>query len=477
MPRRRAARSSPRRRRPRRARCAPGCCASTTRPAGTTSRARSSSAAAATSRARASPTSATGRTSTSGSSRSTAGSAASTGTTTSSTRVWPASHVAMIEQRGMLSSFPALLQAGDDGIADWYEVRAEGSERVAGHEANVLAIRARDGLRYGYRLWADRASGLLLRAEVVGERGDVLETSAFSDVVIGIRPQPESVLNDDAQARGISRRSAGAHADPPRGRRLDDAPARARLSPGELRQPADRGAGRRRRRARRRRAVIQSIYSDGLTYVSVFIEPYRAERHAKPMFASIGRDVDPVAAPRRLVGDDHRRHAAGDAQNIRRSARAKKALGFRSCARPLSPLRQTRHLVVLTELTPCRSSCFRPARPRVASRTPRSRCRSACSPPSRRRRSPPRASPTSPSWSRRSGPAVVNIRTTERGRTARGGSGNEQDDEMAELFRRFFGVSRPAEPAQPAHAAAARRRAAAARRRLRASSSTPTATS
>ena len=34
--------------------------------------------------------------------------------------------------------------------------------------------------------------------------------------------------------------------------------------------------------------MIQSIYSDGLTYVSVFIEPYRAERHPKPMFASIG---------------------------------------------------------------------------------------------------------------------------------------------------------------------------------------------
>jgi serine protease Do len=45
------------------------------------------------------------------------------------------------------------------------------------------------------------------------------------------------------------------------------------------------------------------------------------------------------------------------------------------------------------------------------------------------------------------GPAVVNIRTTERGRTARGGSGNEQDDEMAELFRRFFGV--PGQPNRP----------------------------
>ena len=45
------------------------------------------------------------------------------------------------------------------------------------------------------------------------------------------------------------------------------------------------------------------------------------------------------------------------------------------------------------------------------------------------------------------GPAVVNIRTTERSRSARGGSGNEQDDEMAELFRRFFGV--PGQPNRP----------------------------
>jgi sigma-E factor negative regulatory protein RseB len=34
--------------------------------------------------------------------------------------------------------------------------------------------------------------------------------------------------------------------------------------------------------------VIQTIYSDGLTYVSVFIEPFRPERHAKPMFAALG---------------------------------------------------------------------------------------------------------------------------------------------------------------------------------------------
>jgi sigma-E factor negative regulatory protein RseB len=200
---------------------------------------------------------------------------------------WPASHVAMIEQRSMLSSFPALLHTGDDGIADWYDVRAEGSERVAGHDADVLAIRSRDGLRYGYRLWADRASGLLLRAEVVGDHGDVLETSAFSDVVIGIRPQPDSVLNGMRRLDGY--RVVRPILTPTRleaegwtmnrlapGFRAVSCVSRQIAPPSEL---AGDGAS---------PPVIQSIYSDGLTYVSVFIEPFRPERHTRPMVAAIG---------------------------------------------------------------------------------------------------------------------------------------------------------------------------------------------
>lgn len=201
--------------------------------------------------------------------------------------IWPASHVAMIEQRGALSSFPALLQGGDDGIAEWYEVSAEGSDRVAGHEADVLAIRARDAHRYGYRLWADRASGLLLRAEVVGERGEVLETSAFSEVTIGVRPQPESVLHAMKKLDGY------------RVVKPVLTPTRLELQGWTMKQVApgfrpvscvsrqmeapDDVAG-----AKPSPSVIQSIYSDGLTYVSVFIEPYRPEHHPKPMFVSLG---------------------------------------------------------------------------------------------------------------------------------------------------------------------------------------------
>ena len=201
--------------------------------------------------------------------------------------VWPASHIAMIEQRGMLSSFPALLQAGDDGIGEWYDVRPDGSERVADHDADVLAVHARDGLRYGYRLWADRSSGLLLRAEVIGEKGEVLETSAFSDVAIGVRPQPESVLQamrrldgfrvvrpalteTRLEAEGWTMRQLAP------GFRQVSCVSRQIDSPGDVSSAAGSPP------------VIQSIYSDGLTYVSVFIEPFRPERHTRPMLAALG---------------------------------------------------------------------------------------------------------------------------------------------------------------------------------------------
>jgi sigma-E factor negative regulatory protein RseB len=200
--------------------------------------------------------------------------------------LWPSSQVAMIEQRGQISSFPALLQAGDDGISDWYEVRDEGVDRVAGHEANVLAVKARDAHRYGYRLWADRSSGLLLRADVLGEGGSVLETSAFSEVTIGIRAQPDSVLSAmrkldgyrivrpvltptrlDAEGWVVRQVAPGFRPVSCVSRQID--------APGEAgNEPSP--------------PVIQTIYSDGLTYVSVFIEPFRADRHARPTFATMG---------------------------------------------------------------------------------------------------------------------------------------------------------------------------------------------
>jgi sigma-E factor negative regulatory protein RseB len=201
--------------------------------------------------------------------------------------VWPLTKLVLIEQRSLTSSFPALLQAGDDRIADFYEVRTQGAERVAGRAANVLSVRPKDGLRYGYRLWADQASGLLLRADTIGERNEVLESSAFSEVAIDVRAQPDSVLAPMKRLDGyrISRPTMAATRLDAEGWMLrQPAPGFKEVScvkrPMEA-TPASGAGG-------NEPQVLQAIYSDGLTYVSVFIEPFNAQRHTRPLLAAVG---------------------------------------------------------------------------------------------------------------------------------------------------------------------------------------------
>jgi sigma-E factor negative regulatory protein RseB len=201
--------------------------------------------------------------------------------------VWPGARVAMVEQRTLMASFPALLQAGDDRIVDFYDVHPEGVERVAGHVANVLWVKPKDGLRYGYRLWADQASGLLLRSDVLGERNEVLETSAFSDVLIGVKSQPESVMQPMKRLEGYrvlkpvmtpTRLDAEGWALP--------VPAPGFRQVSCVKRPMEGLNGEVSGHVGPQ--VLQVIYSDGLTYVSVFIEPFDARRHMGPLPASVG---------------------------------------------------------------------------------------------------------------------------------------------------------------------------------------------
>lgn len=233
--------------------------------------------------------------------------------------LWPQRHLALVEQRDLMSSFPALLQGGDERIADAYEVRPLGVERVAGHEANVLGIKPRDGLRFGYRLWAEKATGLLLRAEVLGEHDQVLESSAFSELTIGVRTQPETVLQPMRRLDGYrvlhptlvpARLEAEGWALP--------SPVAGFREVSCVKRPLDETA-----EAGATPQVIQSIFSDGLTYVSVFIEPYDAARHQHPVQTASGatqtlmqRDGDawvtvvgdvPPATLRRFAGALQRR--------------------------------------------------------------------------------------------------------------------------------------------------------------------------
>jgi len=201
--------------------------------------------------------------------------------------LWPHEHVAVVEQRNKLSSFPAILQGGEGHIADFYEVRSQGLERVAGHEANVLLLRPRDAYRFGYRLWSESASGLLLRADVLGDQGEILESSAFSDVSINVKPQPDAVMQPMKRLDGyrvvkavftptsLDAEGWSLHPGVP-GFRQVSCIRRPLDGPQRIEQG---GPG---------SEALQTTFSDGLTHVSVFIEPFNPERNTKSMLTTIG---------------------------------------------------------------------------------------------------------------------------------------------------------------------------------------------
>jgi sigma-E factor negative regulatory protein RseB len=195
--------------------------------------------------------------------------------------LWPQKHLAVVERRETLSDWSTTPQEVEPHALRVYMLRAEGNDRVAGREAAVLTLTPRDRLRYAQRLWADKATGLLLRADVIdiGEPGgpapEVLESTAFSEVQIGVKPQPASVLAamvDPGRSSGYRVLQPRQHlttldregwtlADPVPGYRLGGCIRRSMETPGDDTQ------------------VLQAVFSDGLTHVSVFVEPYRPDRH------------------------------------------------------------------------------------------------------------------------------------------------------------------------------------------------------
>lgn len=82
-------------------------------------------------------------------------------------------------------NFPALVPMALDQLDPYYRFKMGRTERVSGRLAQKVLIAPRDKYRYGYRLWADSVSGLLLKADLVNGKGAVLEQFMFTNVTIG----------------------------------------------------------------------------------------------------------------------------------------------------------------------------------------------------------------------------------------------------------------------------------------------------
>jgi sigma-E factor negative regulatory protein RseB len=196
--------------------------------------------------------------------------------------LWPQTKVMVVEERDPHQA--SLRTVVEARAAEQYELREQGSDHVAGREAQVLLLSPRDDNRFAQRLWVDSSTGLMLRSDVFGPRQQVLESSAFSQVEIDVKPRPQTVLQPLRQLVGYRQvRPGQVNTDLQR-----EGWAMASTVPGfELKScvlraldPADGNAPQAR--------VLQAVFSDGLTTVSLFIEAYDPQRHKQPLLTQVG---------------------------------------------------------------------------------------------------------------------------------------------------------------------------------------------
>jgi sigma-E factor negative regulatory protein RseB len=199
--------------------------------------------------------------------------------------IWPRYRVAVIEPLDPRATFPALVSGSEKHIPDFYELHVQPAERIAGHDADRLLLKAKDDLRFDHVIWADHATGLLLRVDVQ-LAGRTLESSGFSDVNIGVKPDAAAVYAEMHRADGYhvvrpevertkleSEGWAIQASVLPAGFQSLGCVRRALDVPGETAvQPK----------------VLQAIWSDGITHVSLFIEPFQPQRHRSEGLTVIG---------------------------------------------------------------------------------------------------------------------------------------------------------------------------------------------
>ncbi len=184
----------------------------------------------------------------------------------------PDSLTVKVDRRSDHRSFPSLLPARISALSGQYTISKGETTRIAGFDCQAIVLKPKDNLRYGYKLWADTRTGMLLKARIFNEKDEAVEEFTFTQLTIGGKISPKD-LKPSFNSQGKEWRVVNASVEP------------ANLADAGWKLSADIPGFRKvvevRRHLRESQRVAQVVYSDGLAAVSVFIEPM--ETHHDPV--------------------------------------------------------------------------------------------------------------------------------------------------------------------------------------------------
>ena len=216
--------------------------------------------------------------------------------------ILPKDHMVSIDRPAGMKNFLSQLKPERlRQLAQWYEFRDQGTSRIAGRDCTGVAVMPRDQFRYGYEIWADKATGLPLKVSLVGQQGEVLEQVMFTEVSFPAAIEDSAFEEpevDSSKFLTIARDLPSLDATPATTDSDRPQVSFEKLPPGyrvvaREQRPLPEG---------QEGKVEHLLLSDGLSAVSVFSA---IEQHAPDKaFRGVSR-VGPMEAYGRMVGSYH----------------------------------------------------------------------------------------------------------------------------------------------------------------------------
>ena len=112
--------------------------------------------------------------------------------------IWPGSKSVIVSKAKPRTPFPRFEPEQMELLQSHYRFKELGTARVADRPTRTIDISPLDEYRYGYRLWIDKETSLLLRSAMSDYTGRVLEQVMFTEIELS-EPAPMDVFQVTTQ--------------------------------------------------------------------------------------------------------------------------------------------------------------------------------------------------------------------------------------------------------------------------------------
>ena len=100
------------------------------------------------------------------------------------TCILPADKSVIISKYKAGAGLPALAPDNILKLAKLYDIELIGRDRIAGLPAIIIAIEPKDKMRYGYRIWLEEQSAMVLRSDILDANAKVMEQMMFTQITL-----------------------------------------------------------------------------------------------------------------------------------------------------------------------------------------------------------------------------------------------------------------------------------------------------